>query len=247
MRALLCLAALLGLPLAASASDGLSDALAARSHLGAQVWARVVRIENTSVRGALRRSPYPDTVYALVFELSGALWFYSDANGTQSLSLRLGAIDADKADPGPLFKAIDPGFARWSWVDSLAGWRHTPAGELPNGCFIESVAALFRRVAAGGEAQAPRLLSYYIDTPFGRQGHTVLLFAAKGGLAAVDPELSERPVAIPAKLGSNPRALSAYLRGGPVASARTLPIECARRPDPAGRWASVAVPQAPAG
>src|SRR5580698_3719741 len=161
MRSLLAAAFLLGIPLAASASDGLSSAFAARTMLGPTVWSRVVRIENTEPQREFRRSPYPREVYALVFELSGILWFYSDSNGTQSLSLRTGALDGDKANPGPLFLAIDRGFAGWSWVDDGSQPRRQAHGAPPNACFIESVAALFRRVAAGGQADAPRLLSYY--------------------------------------------------------------------------------------
>src|SRR5580698_5691605 len=151
MRSLLLAAVLLGIPRVVSASEGLSSARAARTLLGPTVWSRVVRIENTESKQEFRRSPYPREVFALVFELSGYLWFHSDCNGTQSLSLRSGSLGIDKAEPGPLFLAIDHGFTRWSWVDDMAApQRQAPAP--PNACFIESVAALFRRVAVGGEA-----------------------------------------------------------------------------------------------
>jgi hypothetical protein len=36
------------------------------------------------------------------------------------------------------------------------------------------------------------------------------------------------PLDIPGEVGDNPMALSAYLRGSPVSSARTLPLRCGR-------------------
>jgi hypothetical protein len=206
----------------------------------------VVRIENTESKQEFRRSPYPREVFALVFELSGYLWFYSDCNGTQSLSLRSGSLGIDKAEPGPLFLAIDHGFTRWSWVDDMAApQRQAPAP--PNACFIESVAALFRRVAVGGEAASPRLLSYYVYTPSGSRGHTVLIFKEGDGLAALDPEFSDRPVHLPSILGEDPKAWSTYLWGGPVASARTLAVESPTVAESSGQWASLPRKPIPAG
>jgi hypothetical protein len=247
MRSLLIAAFLFGTAGVVSASDGLSSAYAARALLGPTVWSRVVRIDNTESPREFRRSPYPREVHGLVFELSGILWFYSDSNGTQSLSRRIGSLDIDKADPGALFLAIDRGFTRWSWVDDgPATSRQTP-GAPPNACFIESVAALFRRVAAGGEAAAPRLLSYYVDTPSGWRGHTVLVYRDRDGLAALDPEFSERPVRLPSEVGEDPKAWSAYLRGGPVISARTLAIQSPTTPETSGQWASLPRAPVPAG
>jgi hypothetical protein len=247
MRGLLLSALLFGTPWVASASDGLSSALAARSLLGAKVWARPVRIGNTESTREFARSPYPREVYGLVFELSGILWFYCDSNGTQSLSRRTGSLAADKADPGPLFLAIDRGFTRWSWVNDQGDPARPSLGVPPNACFIESVAALFRRVAAGGQADAPRLLSYYVDTPSGWRGHTVLVFGDRAGLAALDPEFSGRPVRLPSILGQDPKAWSAYLRGGPIVSARTLAVESPTVSESSDQWASLPRKPVPAG
>ena len=252
MRTLILLALLLATaapaPAAVSgAPEGFQDALAARSMLGGDMWARLVRIENSGARPRWRRSEYPKIVYALVFELSGILWFYNGADGTQSLSLTMGTLGQDKADPGPLFRAIDPGFVSWSWVDEPAGAWGLGARTPPNACFEESVAALLRRAALGGEAGSPELLSYYVDTPAGRLGHTVLVFSTQGGLAAVDPGSSERPVSLPATLGGDPRSLSAYLWGKPVSSARALPIRFPGKAPSPGRWAALPPRAAPAG
>jgi hypothetical protein len=205
-----------------------------------------MRIENTESLREFRRSPYPREVNALVFELSGILWFYCDSNGTQSLSLRTGSLAVDKADPGPLLQAIDRGFTRWSWVDDEMGPRKS-SGVPPNACFIESVSALFRRVAAGGRADAPKLLSYYMNTPAGWRGHTVLVFGDKDGLSALDPEYSQRPIRLPSILGGEPKAWSEYLRGGPIAAARTLPIESATVQEAPDQWATMPRTPIPAG
>jgi hypothetical protein len=247
MRTLCCLVLLLAstaLARAATASpDGLADALAARSLLGADAWARVVRIDSSRPHDLLERGPYPRIVYALVFELSGILWFYTDVDGTQSLSLTLNTVARDRADPGPLLRAIDPGFTRWTWVDAPRD-PGGPAVRRPrNACFVESVAVLNRRVASGGEAGSPMLLSYYVDTPGGRLGHTVLLFRTSSGLSAIDADESDGPIAIPGDLGADARAVSAYLRGGPVAAARTLSI--AGPPSPPAEWAALPAPPAP--
>jgi hypothetical protein len=251
MRSLCLLAILLAAPASASAgageAAGLADAAAARALLGDGTWSRLVRIENANPRGILSRSPYPRTVYALVFELSGILWFYTDADGTQSLSLTRNTAARDEAEPGPLFRAIDAGFTSWAWVDAAAAPRGPAARRPPNACFVESVSALLQRLAVGGEAASPRLLSYYVDTQFGRLGHTVLVFGTASGLAAIDPEASGLPERLPAELGTDPRAISAYIRGGPVAAARTIPLGCARKPASPGQWAALAPKPAPEG
>jgi hypothetical protein len=226
--------------------DGLADALAARALLGPDRWARVVRIDNSGPGGPGPRSVYPKTVYALVFELSGLLWFYCDADGTQSLSLRRGALEADEADPGPLFRAISPRFRGWSWVELPPRWP-VPALGPPNACFIDCVAALRRRALAGAESSSPRLLFYYIDTPAGPLGHTVLLLGEGASQEALDPARSPSPVRLPAPLEGDPRLISRYLRGGEVASARVLRIETPASPGGGARWASLPAGRIPAG
>jgi hypothetical protein len=210
-------------------SNGLADAQAARSLLGNDVWARVVRIENSGPQSGWKRSAYPRVVYALVFELSGILWFYTDSDGTQSLSLTRGTAARDASDPGPLFRAIDRNFASWSWIDQpKASDEVFPHGTPPNACFVESVAFLLRRMEAGEETVHPELLSYYVKTATALYGHTVLIFGMERGLVAVDPDVSPRPVELPPRLWTDPLALSAFLRGGRVSAARTLPLMCAQ-------------------
>jgi hypothetical protein len=230
---------------ATPAPAGLDDALAARSLLGGNSWARLLRVENHRSGGIWKRHPYPKVLYALVFELSGILWFYTDVDGTQSLSLTLGTVARDEADPGPLLRSIDPGFAGWSWVEPPPGPLNPASPRPRNGCFVESVAALNRRLAGGYEAASPRLLSYYVETTGGRLGHTVLLFGTAAGLSAIDPGVSDLPVEVPSDLAGDPAQVSAFLRGRPVAYARTLPITGAGKPP--RRWAALSDEAAPAG
>ncbi|HEY5227375.1 MAG TPA: hypothetical protein VIJ19_02485, partial [Opitutaceae bacterium] len=129
---------------------------------------------------------------------------------------------------------------RWSWVDDTDSPRR--ASRPRNACFVESAARLFERMTTGAQMLSPELLLYYVDTPQGRLGHTVLIYGTARGLAAEDPEASALPVAIPDGVGRDPLALSAYLRGGPVAAARTLvlrgirpqPVLCAASAPPGG-------------
>ena len=204
-----------------SVPPALADAASAQALLGDAVWSRLVRIENSGRHPWWRSSPYPATVYALVFELSGILWFYTDADGTQSLSVTTGTTAQDERDPGPLFRKIDPGFGRWSWIEAPEG---IATGTPANACFIQSVAILLQRKNAGEETLFPRLLSYYVDTVQGRLGHTILVFGTSLGLAAVDPALPDVLRYFPEGFTPDPRALSEFLRGAEVAQARILPL-----------------------
>jgi len=88
------------------AGDSLAHARQARALLGPAFWSCVLRIENETRGGA-----YAPMLHALVFEFAGRLWFYTDANGTQSFSLHRGRLAEEKADFGPLLRDIEPGFA----------------------------------------------------------------------------------------------------------------------------------------
>ena len=226
--------------LEASILDGYSDARATRAMLPPDTWARIARIDNSHPRGRWAHAIYPKTVYALVFELSGVLWIYTDAEGTESLSRTRGTLERDKADPGPLFRAIEPGAGAWTWVDDPLGAESLGLKAPPNACVEESLLALNRRMALGAETLSPELLFYYVNTPYGKLGHTVLLFRSAGALSAIDPQLSPDPVRIPPDVATDIHSMSEYLRGAPVASAKALPVEAGRRSGPAN-WAAVPV------
>jgi hypothetical protein len=247
MRApLLLLLAIVGTCFA-SAADGLSDAVAARRLLGPDVWSRIARIENAPAHGLERRTPYPPTVYALVFEMSDILWFYCDADGTQSLSRRYGSVEADKADPGPLFRAISGKFGPWSWVDNSVDSVEAAAHAPPNACFIECIAELRRRSQLGKQTGLPRIFFVYEDTPTGRLGHTLLVFQSGYGLSAIDPDFSSTPKQIPARVGTEVRAISSYVIGRAVDEARELPINDFRSASPDLQSAASQRPSRPTG
>jgi hypothetical protein len=234
-------------PAVAGEPASLTDAREARSLLGPEIWARLVRIDSTPTRGLEKRTAYPRTEYGLVFELSGILWFYCDADGTQSLSLRRGSLESDKADPGPLLRALSAHVTSWSWVDAPAGGDPPVQSLPPNGCLIECLALLQRRLSSGEEAGSPRLLLFYVQTPFGTQGHATLVFDLKDALAAIEPDRPGRVLSIPGRAGKDARSISEYIRGGSVSFARVLPLTAFEKIERPARWATLLPPGAPAG
>jgi hypothetical protein len=199
-------------------SASLTNARRAQALLGADVWSQVVRVENTGSTGR-----YGRTVHALVFELAGILWFYTDADGTQSFSTFRGRLEADKADFGPLLKEIHPGFVRWSAVPSEAAVGSAEPGELRNGCFVESVANLRRCLALGGVLSRPQLLSYY-TAGVRIAGHTVLTFETSEGLKVIDPVNPGRPITYPRESVGSAEALAKALVGPVVKRAVWVPL-----------------------
>lgn len=191
----------------------------AQARLGAEVWSRVIRIENqTPVQG------YPKVVHALVFELAGVLWFYDAAHGTQSFSLHRGRLAAEKADFAPLLRDIHAGFGSWSVVPDRAGGK-SARRVLRNGCFIESVVALRERLGRGDEVVRPHLLSYYVKSNDGVLGHTVLAYETGDRVEIVDSADPGRPFTFPATLGRDALRLARAMLGQSVAAARLISLE----------------------
>lgn len=195
----------------------LDNARRAQALLGPDVWSQVIEVGNAAP------GRYPATVHALVFEFGGLLWFYTDADGTQSFSLHHGNLPAEKANFAPLLREIEPGFGRWRVLPD-AGARELEPLPLLNGCFIESVAAWRRRVARGEETGGPRLLSYYFAPGTAKAGHTVLAFEARGRLEIFDPARPERRLEFPRRTGQDALRLARELDGRTVARARFLEL-----------------------
>ncbi|MBA4138721.1 MAG: hypothetical protein C0518_15555 [Opitutus sp.] len=156
------------------ASDQVS-AFWGRYLLGKDTWSRVVRVDN-----ARPTARYPAAFYGLVFELEGILWFYTETEGTQSLSRSRGRIGRDRAEFRELVQTLSPGFTAVADVtDESPPLFALIDNRLPRGCFLFSVLN-WRRLESKrlGYCQ-PRLLTYYVATPEGPRGHTVLIY--RGG------------------------------------------------------------------
>jgi hypothetical protein len=218
---------LLGSVAATAAESSAVNARRAQALLGSSIWSRVITVENGG-----RDKTYPARVHALVFELVGRLWFYTDVNGTQSLSIYRNHLAADKADFSALLREIDPGFARYSFDPTPpaaeGAMAAAAAGELPlpSGCFIESVARWLQRQARGERVSNPRLLSFYepVAGSLEVHGHTVLAYDTPRGIAIEDPDLPGRPTIVPARIFNDPSALAKDFIGHDVARAVILPL-----------------------
>jgi len=219
---------LLLLTTALAGQTALRQVKQARARLGEEVWARVIRVDNTAHHGV-----YPSQAYALVFEFNGILWFYTPYDGTQSFSIYRGRLEQDKNDFTPLLREINRGFANYAVLPEAVGESLPPAKNLPNACFIESLVAL-RQQMAREEVTHAALLAYYYG-PEGRIGHTVLTYETRKGFYVVNSAISARPAAMDRRLAADAMRLAAVVHpGARVARARLLPVDLT-----AGRSAQV--------
>jgi hypothetical protein len=202
------------------ANASVDTARQARTELGAGIWARVLRIENTN-----SRSRYPAIVYATVFEFAGLLWFYTDTDGTQSFSLHRGRLDEEKADFRPLLRDIDPGFTAFEVLPDSGLQFAVERRQLPNGCFIDSVAALQAHLARGERLKGAALLSYYIKVAGQVHGHTVLAYEIPAGLVVIDSAQGQTPVPVrQGSLASEPLRIARAVGPNGVVRANWVPV-----------------------
>jgi len=213
---LLCLCATVS---AAIENPRLANAHRAQAILGPDVWSQVITIEN---RGGNAR--YPRTVHALVFELAGILWLYTDSEGTQSFSTHRGRLNEDKANFAPLLREVSRGFISWKVVADELAPRAPDASRLRNGCFIESVANLRHRLLLGDDVASPKLLSYYAGSGNQVAGHTVLTYETVAGVKVIDPLDPSHPLLYPREFARNAAALGTALVGRLVGKAVWLPV-----------------------
>lgn len=202
----------------------------ARRLLGPEVWSQVLRIENDDPR-----SPYPLTVYATVFELGGILWFYTGMDGTQSFSLHRGRLAEEKTEFPRLLQAIDSGFTRYQIMPEAAVEFAGASASLPEGCFIESVAALQDMLRRHVPIRCAKLLVYHVDYRGRQRGHTVLVYETDAGGFVIDRTRRNGPVPLADGLDD------------PLAAARE--IERHRLADTIfrARWFPLINPSTPAG
>lgn len=202
MHPLVC-PGLIPLLVAATEPPAESTAWEARRLLGPGVWARVLRIENVNPH-----SVYPEIVYATVFEYGGILWFYTGQDGTQSFSLHRGQIAFEKASFARLLQAIDPGFVRYSFMPERAWELVKSSSRLPEGCFVECVAALHDSLDRGVPVRRAALMTYYLRYEGQIFGHTVLTYETDDGAYLVDWARGKAP----RQLQSNPEDALAVAR-----------------------------------
>ncbi|WP_415908973.1 hypothetical protein [Oleiharenicola sp. Vm1] len=156
---------------AGARADSRESAFWGRELLGPDTWSRVVLVEN-----ATPTVRYPAKFYALVFEFEGLLWFYTESDGTQSLSQQLGQVRADKQHYLALARSLHDGFTRV--IDGASDQPPLTAlldNKLPRGCFLYCLLN-WRRLETLGTPARGQLLTYYVNTPDGARGHTILLY-----------------------------------------------------------------------
>jgi hypothetical protein len=172
---------LIALPVAFGevAPAALSHLLRAREELGDAHWSAIMRLATSD--------PARPAEEALVFEFANALWFYQPTDGTQSLSRHWNNVANERRALLPLVQRIDPACLSLREYSAEELAVSSPSrGELPNGCFIQSVGEARRLERETGIVDGC-LLSYYADTREGQQGHTVLVYQDASGSHLFDP------------------------------------------------------------
>ena len=205
----------------------------AQALLGSDTWAQVLRIRNDRVTDR-----YPETVYALIFEFAGILWFYTETDGTQSFSRYKNRLEQEKADLEPGLREIDPGFSAFTRLgpEKAAGGVRAA---LPNGCFIESIVAGWQQLGGGEPILSAQLLLYHVKGL--RQGHCVFVYETPRGVFFIDSAAAGRqPQRVAPHRPGSSRQLAARIWGlGPeeaVRVARTVDFpQTGHRP---ALWAS---------
>lgn len=196
---------------AVARADALASARTAQALLGPGVWSRVLHIENRA--GTAR---YPKELHVLVFELEDRLWFYTEFDGTQSLSIYAGHLEQDKADLGPLLRTVLPELKRFTDVtNSLTPQppisRTRDAEWLPSGCFIKCIARLHALQRDASPPDEAGLLAFYINTVAGLFGHSVLVYRQDGRRYVYDPEGAGTVFLLPESKSNEPLALARSL------------------------------------
>lgn len=206
------------------ADPALAQVRQARALLGAETWSQVLCIDH---RG--RNPVYPKKTYALVFEFNRILWLYTPYDGTQSISLQRGRTEEEKRDLGRLLTEVSRDFRSFDVLptatsDAAPIESMDPCPQLPNGCFINSLAALRRQLGREWIRQAALLCYYY--GPGGRNGHTVLTYMNQDGLWVWDPDRPHTPLLLDRTLAADARRIAESVHPTvEVKRARLLPIE----------------------
>jgi len=221
MRPTLSLILFVSLLLTVRLQAALEDLRHAQSLLGSETWSRLIKVDNQNPS-----LTYPGSTYALVFEFNGILWFYAPRNGTQSLSLYAGRAGRDKADLLPLLREIEPGFVRFREIKDQP-YLPESTRVLPNGCFLESMAAARVRAARGDRIEEGAILLYYADRGGRLHGHAVFAYKTPDGVF-VDDSARTRPARIGSEWHWTPLVLARSYEpdlGNSLVTARLVPVK----------------------
>ncbi len=215
MRFLLAALALLALSAPPAQAESRAAAFRARARLGPDVAARVIRI--TAAPAANGR---PAEFHGLVVAFADILWLYTEADGTQNLSLRRGQLAEDEANLLGLLRQAIPGVTGFADDTDPAPARANPAGPLPNGCFIACVAHWEKLRRERDPPGRVRLLACY--PPSRGSGHMVLEFWRRERCYVFDPDEPGTLRRLPAREGEDPLAVAAAALEGRW---RTKPVK----------------------
>ncbi len=170
MKSLLAALVVLALLAPPVRADSREAAFRARAWLGPDVTARVIRITNA----ASATNGRPAEFHGLVIAFADILWLYTEADGTQNLSLRRGQLAEDEANLLALLQEAIPGVAAFADDNEAPPGFAKAAGPPPNGCFIACVARWEKLRRERNPPGHVRLLACY--PPDRRAGHMLLEF-----------------------------------------------------------------------
>ena len=186
------LAAGLGLLLAVPAFAGSREsACRARELIGPGVWSRVVHLEIEPVEG----SRYPAKFDGLVVEFADVLWFYTEYDGTQNLSLQRGHTAADKANLGELLRTAYPALREYTIEPESA----ESIGEMvipPNGCFLGCLVRWRELQQAHSPPKHARLIACFPPSEK-TSGHMLLEYRSGLTRYIFDPARPEKLIRLP--------------------------------------------------
>lgn len=226
---LLALIGLMSATWASARGDGrlryAADEIAARqvqAMLDGHRWAQVVRIENKRPNSTL-----PAEAWVTVFELGGRLWIYMPREGTRSLSVYRGRLARDKANLRAVLKHLEDGYAghevvveddRADAAMNLFAQTEVTNDDIPNSCFVRSVAWFERLQGMDAPVEDAHLLLYFGGSGAARWGHTVLIYETLKGLFVWDPNEPESARPVDVTRASDALALARRVSPGPVRS-----------------------------
>jgi len=174
----------------------------AQAWLGPEVASQVVRIQNRA-QGTTR---YPAEFHGLVIAAADVLWFYTEFDGTQNLSLRRGQVEADAANLPALLRAVEPGLVALDLPSPPAVLSRFPE-RVPNSCFLACLARWRELCRDAVQPERVRLIACFpADRP---TGHMLLEYTRGGVRFVFDPDRPQRAIRVGRSVADDPLAVAA--------------------------------------